>query len=101
MTTRVIGTCSVCSGAVTVPEAWLGTVPPTPECVSCGAVAKQHHGPVIEMRPRQWPATLPWLDLRYEPRPYYPWWGSFTAVPAGEATTAATITLDAFTRGAQ
>ena len=46
----IIGTCSICGGAVTVPDAWGGIIPPTPTCQSCGAAAAQH-GPIIEMRP--------------------------------------------------
>lgn len=46
MNDRTIGTCSLCGGPVTVPSVWMGVVPPTPTCSSCGATA---HGPVIEM----------------------------------------------------
>jgi hypothetical protein len=48
---RTIGTCSICGGAVVTPDVWLGVVPPTPECSSCGAQPRRSHGPVIEMRP--------------------------------------------------
>ncbi len=48
---KVIGTCSVCCGAVTVPDIWHGVTPPIPSCKSCGARKKQPHGPVIEMDP--------------------------------------------------
>jgi len=44
-----IGTCSLCGGAVRLPAAWYGTVPPIPTCASCGATAKQPHGPVVDM----------------------------------------------------
>lgn len=44
-----IGTCSLCGGAVTLPTVWLGIVPPTPTCSTCGATPKQAHGPVIDM----------------------------------------------------
>jgi hypothetical protein len=53
---QILGTCSICGGAVTVPMHWGGTMPPTPTCASCGARKKQPHGRVIEMeapRPRQ------------------------------------------------
>lgn len=54
---RIIGTCSICGGRVTVPEIWGGIYPPTPTCASCGAEAASH-GPIIEMRPARkarWP----------------------------------------------
>lgn len=43
------GTCSICKGLVTTPDVWMGIYPPIPTCISCGAKAKQPHGPVIEM----------------------------------------------------
>ena len=46
---RILGTCSICGGRVTVPTLWLGVVPPEPACESCGARARDH-GPVIEMQ---------------------------------------------------
>lgn len=49
-----IGTCSICSGPVTVPTIWHGVIPPTPTCRSCGAVKAADHGPVIKMEPRRW-----------------------------------------------
>jgi hypothetical protein len=49
---RVVGTCSICSGAVTVPTVWCGVLPPTPTCSGCGAEAASH-GPVIPMKPRK------------------------------------------------
>lgn len=48
---RTIGTCSLCGGAVTVPDAWLGVIPPVPTCSKCGATAAEPHGPVIPMKP--------------------------------------------------
>jgi len=47
---RVIGTCSICGGAVAVPSVWHGVIPPTPICQGCGAVPSTH-GPVIDMKP--------------------------------------------------
>lgn len=47
---RVIGTCSLCGGRVTLPEFWWGTTPPVPTCECCGGV-KADHGPVIDMKP--------------------------------------------------
>lgn len=46
---NVIGTCSLCGGAVCTPELWGGIVPPQPTCNRCGAVAA-NHGPIIPMR---------------------------------------------------
>lgn len=48
----IIGTCSLCNGAVSVPSIWGGIVPPTPTCNRCGATAKPNHGPVIPMENR-------------------------------------------------
>jgi hypothetical protein len=45
---QTVGTCSLCGGRVTVPFAWMGVIPPTPKCASCGAHAASH-GPVIPM----------------------------------------------------
>lgn len=49
----VIGTCSICGGAVTAPTVWSGVVPPEPTCSSCGAIKKQSYGPVIDMVARK------------------------------------------------
>ncbi|HIE5924928.1 TPA: hypothetical protein ACXN37_000165 [Stenotrophomonas maltophilia] len=46
---NVIGTCSLCGGAVCTPELWGGVLPPQPTCNRCGAVAA-NHGPIIPMR---------------------------------------------------
>jgi hypothetical protein len=51
MGTRSVGTCSLCGGAVVVPDWYLSTVPPTPRCASCNAVPVAPHGPVVAMRP--------------------------------------------------
>jgi hypothetical protein len=45
-----IGTCSLCGGRVSVPSIWMGIIPPTPTCESCGATMREH-GPVVEMTP--------------------------------------------------
>ena len=49
MSNSVIGTCSLCGGAVCVPIIWNGIIPPTPRCNMCGAVACAS-GPVIPMQ---------------------------------------------------
>lgn len=46
----IIGTCSICAGAVCVPNPHFSTVPPTPTCEQCGATEAKH-GPVIDMHP--------------------------------------------------
>jgi hypothetical protein len=59
---RIVGTCSLCSGPVTVTDVpprtgivrgnnveWEGGSPGTPTCENCGAVAIGPHGPVITM----------------------------------------------------
>lgn len=51
MSMRVLGTCSLCGGAVGVPENWMGEFPPVPRCYSCGATKEQPFGPVIKMDP--------------------------------------------------
>lgn len=51
MSDRVVGTCSLCGGAVTVPSVFWSIVPPIPTCSRCGATPSQPHGPVIEMQP--------------------------------------------------
>jgi hypothetical protein len=48
---QVIGTCSQCRGAVTLPQVWGGILPPTPTCSNCGAQPANPHGPVIDMAP--------------------------------------------------
>jgi len=48
---KIIGTCSECGGAVTLPRTWMGMTPPNPTCRDCGAV-RVDHGPVIQMKPR-------------------------------------------------
>ena len=57
MSETILGTCSICGGAVTVPTFWSGIISPVPTCKSCGAV-KADSGPIIQMRPRvvQFPA---------------------------------------------
>lgn len=48
----VLGTCSICGGAVTIPKLWYGTIPPVPICSKCGATKKtETYGPVIPMVP--------------------------------------------------
>lgn len=49
MSTKTIGTCSLCGGAVTVPDPWMGVTPPTPTCSKCNAVPAHAHGPTIPM----------------------------------------------------
>ena len=48
---NVLGTCSICGGAVTLPAVWFGVVSPVPTCSRCGATAKKHTH-VIDMQPR-------------------------------------------------
>ena len=45
---HTIGTCSICGGQVTIPTVWAGIIPPTPSCLSCGALGRSF-GPVIPM----------------------------------------------------
>lgn len=51
---KIVGTCSLCSGPVAVPDrtGWFFTgdlVPSIPTCRTCGAVKKDGYGPVIDM----------------------------------------------------
>lgn len=48
---QTIGTCSICNGAVQVPELWGSTIPPVPTCAKCGATRSTPHGQVIDMTP--------------------------------------------------
>ena len=62
---RLIGVCSRCGGGVRLPAVWLGTVPPTPTCEACGAVAGPWDRPalpVIQTFPVQ-PPTTKWPSL--------------------------------------
>jgi hypothetical protein len=54
----VIGTCSICRGAVTAPSVWAGVIPPTPRCSGCGATPANPHGPVIPMAPLSAPTQF-------------------------------------------
>jgi len=47
---NIVGTCSICGGAVSAPEVWHGIFPPQQTCQQCGAVAA-FNGPVIPMIP--------------------------------------------------
>lgn len=53
----VIGTCSICGGAVVIPDVWAGVIPPTPTCSKCGAQAATH-GPIINMVPQNATETV-------------------------------------------
>jgi hypothetical protein len=46
-----IGTCGLCAGPVSVPNVWMGIIPPQPACESCGATAAPNHGPTLPMNP--------------------------------------------------
>jgi len=46
----VVGTCSLCGGAVTVPSVFWSVNAPIPTCIKCGATQKQKL-PTIEMEP--------------------------------------------------
>lgn len=46
---RVIGTCSICGGAVVMPTYYWSTVPPMPQCIRCGGVPRERYGRVIQM----------------------------------------------------
>lgn len=66
---RIIGTCSICQGPVTVPECWHGIHPPTPECSQCGAQPVNAFGPTIPMQPRRtFRRPYEWFRLDFVPR---------------------------------
>jgi hypothetical protein len=50
----VVGTCSLCSGPVTVHCPWHSIMPDSPQCERCGAIKKEKrdYGPTIPMTPR-------------------------------------------------
>lgn len=60
MSHHVMGTCSICGGAVTVPAVWYGTRPPVPTCSQCHAVPANAHGPTIPMVRRRQPVNIDW-----------------------------------------
>lgn len=71
----IVGTCSLCGGAVQVPDVWMGIIPPVPTCLSCGATRADRHGPVIPMTPSM-PPTISGPGFRYvyvgrEPTTYH------------------------------
>lgn len=45
-----VGTCGSCGGPVRTPELWGGTIPPTPTCAQCGAIAATPYGAVMMMK---------------------------------------------------
>lgn len=45
----VIGSCSLCGGAVVVPRVFMSTKQPRGTCSTCGAVDARGHGPAIPM----------------------------------------------------
>ncbi len=47
----VVGTCSLCGGAVVLQKDWYASVPQTPKCNACWAIPESSHGPVIHMKP--------------------------------------------------
>lgn len=60
MSEITIGTCSLCGGRVSIPAAWMATIPPTPTCQSCGAIGASH-GPIVPMRPApRFDSTATW-----------------------------------------
>ena len=58
MTEIVLGTCSLCGGRVSMPDAWSTIAAPQPRCQSCFAVPEQAWGPIIRMRPEMLPNTV-------------------------------------------
>lgn len=44
-----VGTCSLCNGAVMIPDMWGGIIPPVPTCPRCGSTAQAPHGKIIPM----------------------------------------------------
>lgn len=67
---NIIGTCSICGGAVSVPRVWMGIIPPTPRCGGCGAMAAAH-GPVIPMQPQPLQPRS-WGTQQAAPSPWSP-----------------------------
>lgn len=46
---QIIGTCSLCGGAVTLP---MMSTHPVASCARCGAKPKTPYGPTVEMDPK-------------------------------------------------
>lgn len=61
-----VGTCSICRGRVSVPTFWMGVIPPTPTCESCGAIPAQPHGEVIPMAPNPVKITTAFTNRKAE-----------------------------------
>lgn len=51
MSKRILGSCGLCGGTVSVPLAFLSLVPPVPACESCGAVPRDAAPPRLPMLP--------------------------------------------------
>ncbi len=51
----IIGTCSICRGAVQILDIWHGTQPQIPQCTRCKATKVNPYGSVIPMRRREIP----------------------------------------------
>ena len=49
----VMGTCSICAGAVVMPRTYYSVVPPIPACIRCGATPRNPYGGVISMERNQ------------------------------------------------
>ena len=74
MNDRIVGRCSLCGGAVTIPIVYWGVGQPQPTCRSCGATMRQPVLPMVPMqrRPQQWHNTeSPYLPSTH-PDVHYP-----------------------------
>ena len=60
MSYQIIGTCSLCSGPVVMPTAWMSIITPLPACQNCHAVieSKEAYGPSIKMTKNFQPQLL-------------------------------------------
>ena len=63
-TVQILGTCSLCSGPVSIRINTHGLIPAQPECQVCRAVPICAYGPIIPTRPAR-----PWKDKRQGERP--------------------------------
>lgn len=70
----IIGTCSICGGAVIEDTCFIGPVGPAPRCNTCGAKKRRSYGPIVDMEPCPPPShsyPVPFDKLTPDQIPYY------------------------------
>jgi len=59
---KILGTCSLCGGRVSIATVFMSVNPPVPCCEQCGAHPKDPHGAVIDMEPKKFSDPSEWGD---------------------------------------